>query len=112
MTLLRARVFAIACDYPDADDLDDLRKDTPLSKLRLRAATRKRHDDLASQPTMSRWENAPNLRTLFRPDTRHGGPVVQEPPGARAQGDLPSISTIPQTPSTATSSCHCSMRTP
>src|ERR1700712_1204569 len=23
----RARVFAIACGYPDADDLDDLRKD-------------------------------------------------------------------------------------
>ena len=25
--ILRARVFAIACGYPDADDLDDLRKD-------------------------------------------------------------------------------------
>src|SRR5271169_37757 len=25
--ILRARVFAIACGYPDADDLDDLRRD-------------------------------------------------------------------------------------
>ena len=25
--ILRARIFAIACGYPDADDLDDLRKD-------------------------------------------------------------------------------------
>ena len=30
--ILRARVFAIACGYPDADDLDDLRKD-PAFKL-------------------------------------------------------------------------------
>ena len=30
--ILRARVFAIACGYPDADDLDDLRRD-PAFKL-------------------------------------------------------------------------------
>ena len=30
--ILRARIFAIACGYPDADDLDDLRKD-PAFKL-------------------------------------------------------------------------------
>jgi hypothetical protein len=30
--ILRARVFAIASGYPDADDLDDLRKD-PAFKL-------------------------------------------------------------------------------
>ena len=62
--ILRARVFAIACGYPDADDLDDLRRD-PAFKLacgRLPASG----DHLASQPTMSRWENAPDLRTLIR----------------------------------------------
>ena len=62
--ILRARIFAIACGYPDADDLDDLRQD-PAFKLacgRLPASG----DDLASQPTMSRWENAPDLRTLVR----------------------------------------------
>ena len=62
--ILRARVFAIACGYPDADDLDDLRYD-PAFKL----ACNRLPDsgaDLASQPTMSRWENAPDLRTLLR----------------------------------------------
>jgi hypothetical protein len=62
--ILRARIFAIACGYPDGDDLDDLRKD-PAFKLacgRLPVSG----DDLASQPTLSRWENAPDLRTLIR----------------------------------------------
>jgi hypothetical protein len=62
--ILRARVLAIACGYPDADDLDDLRKD-PAFKLAC-GRLPESGDDLASQPTMSRWENAPNLRTLFR----------------------------------------------
>src|SRR6202046_5157792 len=62
--ILRAGVFAIACGYPDADDLDDLRKD-PAFKLAC-GRLPESGDDLASQPTMSRWENAPDLRTLFR----------------------------------------------
>ena len=61
--ILRARVFAIACGYPDADDLDDLRKD-PAFKLAC-GRLPESGDDLASQPTMSRWENAPDLRTLI-----------------------------------------------
>ena len=58
--ILRARILAIACGYEDADDLDHLRRD-PVSKLacgRLPDSGR----DLCSQPTMSRWENAPRLR--------------------------------------------------
>ena len=62
--ILRARIFAIACGYPDADDLDDLRKD-PAFKLAC-GRLPESGDDLASQPTMSRWENAPDLRTLVR----------------------------------------------
>jgi len=62
--ILRARVFAIACGYPDADDLDDLRAD-PAFKLAC-GRLPESGDHLASQPTMSRWENAPDLRTLFR----------------------------------------------
>ena len=62
--ILRARVFAIACGYPDADDLDDLRKD-PAFKLAC-GRLPETGDDLASQPTLSRWENAPELRTLIR----------------------------------------------
>jgi hypothetical protein len=62
--ILRARIFAIACGYPDADDLDDLRKD-PAFKLAC-GRLPESGDHLPSQPTMSRWENAPDLRTLIR----------------------------------------------
>jgi hypothetical protein len=62
--ILRARVFAITCGYEDADDLDALRDDPgfrlALGKLPGSGA------GLASQPTMSRWENAPTTRELAR----------------------------------------------
>jgi hypothetical protein len=68
MTSLRARVFAIACGYEDADDLDALRDDPgfrlALGKLPGSGA------GLASQPTMSRWENAPSTRELAKHDGR------------------------------------------
>src|ERR1700751_3588752 len=62
--ILRARTFAIACGYPDGDALDDLRGDAgfKLACGRLPESG----DDLASQPTVSRWENTPDLRTLLR----------------------------------------------
>ena len=62
--ILRARMLAIACGYEDADDLDHLRTD-PGFKLacgRLPDTGR----DLCSQPTVSRWENAPTLREVVR----------------------------------------------
>jgi Transposase DDE domain group 1/Transposase IS116/IS110/IS902 family len=62
--ILRVRIFAIACGYEDADDLDRLRTD-PTFKL----ACGRLPDsgvDLCSQPTVSRWENAPSLRDLIR----------------------------------------------
>ncbi len=62
--ILRARILVIACGYPDADDLDDLRKD-PAFKLAC-GRLPESGDDLVSQPTMSRWENAPDGRTLIR----------------------------------------------
>jgi len=62
--ILRARVLAIACGYEDADDLDALRDDPgfrlALGKLLGSGA------GLASQPTMSRWENTPTTRELAR----------------------------------------------
>ena len=63
--ILRERIFAIACGYPDANDLDDLRKD-PAFKMACGSSAGRAEDDLASQPTMSRLENAPDLRTLIR----------------------------------------------
>jgi Transposase DDE domain group 1 len=62
--ILRARILAIACGYEDADDLDHLRTD-PAFKL----ACNRLPDsggDLCSQPTVSRWENAPTLREVVR----------------------------------------------
>jgi hypothetical protein len=62
--ILRARVLAITCGYEDADDLDTLRDDpgfrVALGKLPGSGA------GLASQPTMSRWENAPTTRELAK----------------------------------------------
>jgi Transposase DDE domain group 1 len=63
-TLLRQRVFQIACGYEDQDDADTLRHD-PLLKLvcgRLPDSGR----DLASQPTFSRLENAIDRHTVER----------------------------------------------
>lgn len=62
--ILRARILAIACGYPDANDLDQLRHD-PAFKIAC-GRLPDSGDDLASQPTISRWENAPDLRTLVR----------------------------------------------
>jgi hypothetical protein len=62
--MIRARTFAIACGYEDADDLDCLRTD-PAFKL----ACGRLPDsgaDLCSQPTLSRLENAPSLRDAIR----------------------------------------------
>jgi Transposase DDE domain group 1 len=62
--ILRARIFAIACGYEDADDLDRLRLD-PAFKLAC-GRLPDTGNDLCSQPTISRWENAPSLRDLIR----------------------------------------------
>src|SRR6476620_5395741 len=62
--ILRARIFAIACGYEDADDLDRLRFDPAFKLACVRLPDTGR--DLCSQPTVSRWENAPDLRDLIR----------------------------------------------
>jgi hypothetical protein len=62
-TLVRQRVFQIACGYEDQDDADTLRSD-PLLKLvcgRLPDGA-----DLASQPTLSRLENAVDAKACYR----------------------------------------------
>jgi hypothetical protein len=63
-TLIRQRVFQIACGYEAQDDADFLRTD-PLLKVvcgRLPETGR----DLASQPTLSRLENAVDHRACYR----------------------------------------------
>jgi hypothetical protein len=63
--LLRQRILQIACGYEDQDDADTLRRD-PLLKL---VCGRRPHEpsaDLASQPTLSRLENAVDRRACYR----------------------------------------------
>ena len=62
--ILRARILAIAAGDEDADDLDALRHD-PAFKMAL-GRTPEAKLGLASQPTMSRWENAADLRVAIR----------------------------------------------
>ena len=62
--LIKQRVFQIACGYEDANDSNDLRSDPALKaacdRLPLTGA------DLASQPTMSRFENSISRTDLYR----------------------------------------------
>ncbi len=63
-TLVRQRVFQIACGYEDQDDADILRTD-PLLKLVCGQLPETGHD-LASQPTLSRLENAVDRQSCYR----------------------------------------------
>jgi hypothetical protein len=62
--ILRARILAIACGYEDADDLDALRTDPGFKVACGRLPDS--GDDLCSQPTVSRWENAPTRCEVVR----------------------------------------------
>jgi hypothetical protein len=61
-TLVRQRVYQIACGYADQNDADSLRSD-PLLKL-VCGRLPERGADLASQPTLSRLENAVSRHTV------------------------------------------------
>jgi hypothetical protein len=62
--LLKQRVYQIAAGYEDANDAGDLRKD-PVLKIACDRPLSSDYD-LASQPTLSRFENAPTKATLYR----------------------------------------------
>jgi hypothetical protein len=62
--LFRQRVYQIAAGYEDCNDADRLRSD-PI--LKVAAGRRPESDaDLASQPTLSRFENSVGRRELYR----------------------------------------------
>jgi hypothetical protein len=63
-TLVRQRVFQIACGYEDQDDADTLRHD-PLFKL-VCGRLPDTGAPLASQPTLSRLDNAMDRRACYR----------------------------------------------
>jgi Transposase DDE domain group 1 len=75
-TLVRQRVYQIACGYEDQDDSDALRAD-PLLKLAC-GRLPETEADLASQPTISRLENAPRGRDCLRMARALGELYVRE----------------------------------
>src|SRR5436190_3003068 len=62
--LVAQRVFSIACGYPDANDSARLSGD-PIHKLLLERDPIEGRD-LASQPTLSRFENGVGVKELYR----------------------------------------------
>jgi len=77
-TLLRERVLAIAGGYEDANDLDSLRSDPALKLACSRAPQTGEH--LASQPTLSRFENSVGKKDLLRMTVALAKQVVAQLP--------------------------------
>jgi hypothetical protein len=63
LEMTRARIYGILADYADQNDHDVLRSD-PIFKLICGRSIE--DDDLASQPTLSRFENAIDVKSFFR----------------------------------------------
>jgi Transposase DDE domain group 1 len=76
VTLVRQRVYQIACGYEDQNDAGTLRTD-PLLKLVL-GRLPEGGADLASQPTLSRLENAPGAKDCLRMAEALGELYVRE----------------------------------
>ncbi|MCF6199157.1 MAG: IS1380 family transposase [Hyphomicrobiaceae bacterium] len=62
--MIQTRMFAICCGHEDCNDMDRLRDD-PALKMACDRLTES-GTALASQPTLSRLENAPTIRELVR----------------------------------------------
>ncbi len=72
LEMTRMRVYGILADYPDQNDHDVLRSD-PIFKLLCDRSTA--DGDLASQPTLSRFENAIDTRIVLPAARRVDRPV-------------------------------------
>ena len=73
--LLRQRVFSIACGYADGNDASRLRRDPVLKLLAGRDPEQGR--DLASQPTLSRFENSIRRRDLLEAAKAFAAAVIE-----------------------------------
>ncbi len=76
VALVKQRIFQIACGYEDQDDADSLRTD-PLLKL-VCGRLPESGEDLASQPTISRMENAVSASACYRMAMALGELYVRE----------------------------------
>jgi len=73
--LVRQRLFAIGCGYPDANDVERL-QDDPIIRLLAGLRPEDAEKTLGSQPTISRFENAIDLDTSFQIGCRLSEQVV------------------------------------
>jgi hypothetical protein len=73
--MFRQRVFGLACGYPDANDAARL-ADDPIHKMLL-GRDPIEGDALASQPTLSRFENAAGPRAMYRLGEALGDAVLE-----------------------------------
>ena len=62
LSLFRQRIYQVIAGYEDANDADRLRHDPAFQIL----ADQPLGEALGSQPTLSRWENAPSAREIIR----------------------------------------------
>jgi hypothetical protein len=77
--ILKQRIYGLACGYEDANDAARLSKD-PIHKMLLGRDPVKGLD-LASQSTLSRFENAAGPRTLYRMGMSLAEAVMARPSG-------------------------------
>ena len=98
------RMLMIAAGYEDGNDANRLRSD-PVFKMAQDALPSGR--DLASQSTICRLENLPDVRQLVRWGGRWSTSTA--PPSGRCRSGSCSTSTTPSTPCMAASNCACSM---
>lgn len=81
--MLQERVYAIASGYEDANDLDVLRKDPGIKAVCGRLPIS--GENLASQPTISRFENMVTRKDLFRMGMAVAETVISDLPGDTTQ---------------------------
>ena len=114
-SILRLRTLMIAAGYEDGNDATSRRHD-PLFKM----ATERRpsEPDLCSQPTISRMENAPDVRALLRIAGALVGPYTGSFTNATkrivvnvADRLAPAAPMTYPTPATASRTCACLTRT-
>ena len=96
--LIGQRIFGIACGHPDGNDADHL-ADDPIHKLLL-GRDPVSGAPLASQPTISRFENGASRTALYRMGARVGGVrhrAASAPACTGGRGASPSIWIRPTT---------------
>ena len=71
LEMVRSRLFGILAGYEDQNDHDVLRRD---AIFKLLADRLPEDDDLASQPTLSRFENSVTPQSLLRLEGERGHP--------------------------------------